>query len=325
VCYTYDDFRTEFLAYSKGQHKQKTYDGHRSSTKLFGEFIDLRTPLADITVMQCQHYITKKSGDTSPASARRELRAMAAMFECGVKWKKLTTNVWRSVATPRVPDRTPRWLTAEEFETLIDKLDDRIDADQREYPTYRRRQEREAAHNRRVLRQVLVVAFGTGLRSAELQYLRVEDCDLVRKLIHVQNRDDWSTKTGHQRIVPMTGRVWRVLFTACRDKEGSALVFQMLYKRRMQRVREDWLGRSFKKCVIAAGLDRRLRFHDLRHSFASTLASTGMVTLYHIGQLLGHRDPKTTAIYAHLLNSDLTKATKALDDLDFMTFKHAEN
>ena len=44
-----------------------------------------------------------------------------------------------------------------------------------------------------------------------------------------------------------------------------------------------------------------VRLHDLRHSFASVGASAGM-SLPIVGKLLGHRDPKTTARYAHIGN-----------------------
>jgi site-specific recombinase XerD len=50
------------------------------------------------------------------------------------------------------------------------------------------------------------------------------------------------------------------------------------------------------------------RMHDLRHSYASILASAG-VPLYTIGALLGHTQPSTTARYAHLLTAPLQQAT----------------
>ncbi|QOZ09535.1 site-specific integrase [Bradyrhizobium sp. CCBAU 51765] len=56
----------------------------------------------------------------------------------------------------------------------------------------------------------------------------------------------------------------------------------------------------------AAGLDD-LRIHDLRHSFASVLASSGS-SLAIIGRLLGHTNPSTTARYSHLFDDPLRAA-----------------
>ena len=55
-----------------------------------------------------------------------------------------------------------------------------------------------------------------------------------------------------------------------------------------------------------AGLDD-LRIHDLRHSFASVGAASGM-SLPVIGALLGHSQPATTARYAHLADDPLRAA-----------------
>jgi integrase len=52
-----------------------------------------------------------------------------------------------------------------------------------------------------------------------------------------------------------------------------------------------------------------LRVHDLRHSYASQLASAGH-SLSLIGALLGHTQPQTTARYAHLFDDPLRKATE---------------
>ena len=51
------------------------------------------------------------------------------------------------------------------------------------------------------------------------------------------------------------------------------------------------------------------RIHDLRHTYASILASAGQ-SLPVIGALLGHTQPATTARYAHLFDDPLRKATE---------------
>ena len=51
------------------------------------------------------------------------------------------------------------------------------------------------------------------------------------------------------------------------------------------------------------------RIHDLRHTYASILASAGL-SLPVIGALLGHTQPNTTARYSHLFDDPLREATE---------------
>jgi integrase len=55
----------------------------------------------------------------------------------------------------------------------------------------------------------------------------------------------------------------------------------------------------FFATALARAKLRRIRIHDLRHSFASAAIGSG-VALYSVGKLLGHRSSKTTERYAHL-------------------------
>ena len=71
----------------------------------------------------------------------------------------------------------------------------------------------------------------------------------------------------------------------------------------MRTVEKPW-----KTICQAAGISG-LRTHDLRHNYASQLASSG-VALYTIGKLLGHRKPGTTARYSHLSDTALREATE---------------
>ncbi|MGH2899628.1 MAG: tyrosine-type recombinase/integrase, partial [Solirubrobacteraceae bacterium] len=57
------------------------------------------------------------------------------------------------------------------------------------------------------------------------------------------------------------------------------------------------LGRRFKAACADAGV-RAVRFHDLRHTFATRLAASGQ-PMRTIQEFLGHADSKTTQIYAH--------------------------
>jgi len=60
------------------------------------------------------------------------------------------------------------------------------------------------------------------------------------------------------------------------------------------------IWRAWQRILRIAGIDG-VRIHDLRHSFASELASSG-ASLPLVGALLGHSNPATTHRYAHLFD-----------------------
>ena len=59
-------------------------------------------------------------------------------------------------------------------------------------------------------------------------------------------------------------------------------------------------------------ITRRFRFHDLRHTFASTLASQG-ISLQVIARALGHTNTRMTERYARPSETEIQKAAAALD------------
>jgi site-specific recombinase XerD len=60
---------------------------------------------------------------------------------------------------------------------------------------------------------------------------------------------------------------------------------------------ESTIKRYFKTAKAIAGITRRFRFHDQRHTFASTLASKG-INSFTLRDLLGHTSTRTTERYA---------------------------
>lgn len=68
----------------------------------------------------------------------------------------------------------------------------------------------------------------------------------------------------------------------------------------------------FDNAVRSAGVTKDVSIHSLRHSFATHLLESG-VDLRYIQELLGHKSSKTTEIYTHVSNKDLSRIQRPLD------------
>ena len=161
-----------------------------------------------------------------------------------------------------------------------------------------------------VLRVVVLTAGMSGLRRSELLGLRWRDVDWEAQRIRVRNayvlgehsaegKSDLSTR----RSVPMADRLMRELDawsqrTAFSDDDD--LVFA--HPETGNALDAAKVSKRFKAACRTAKV-RVVRFHDLRHTFATRLAAAG-TPLRTIQEYLGHADAKTTQIYAHYAPSE---------------------
>ena len=145
------------------------------------------------------------------------------------------------------------------------------------------------------IKPVVIVALNTGLRRSELLGLRWEQVDFERGIITVLD-----SKNSDRRDIPMNKTVKDTL------KEMERIGPNVF-----DGITPSIIKYGFNNVRIKAGRPD-LRFHDLRHCFASGLVMEG-VDLNTVRELLGHRDLKMTLRYAHLAPSHRTKAVNVLD------------
>jgi integrase len=141
----------------------------------------------------------------------------------------------------------------------------------------------------------------TGCRMGEILKLQWSQVDLERGFLRLPD-----SKTGKKEVI-LGAPALKVLADIPRVK-GNPFVIVGEAK---DKPRSD-LKRPWKRITAHAGLSN-LRLHDLRHSFASVGAASGM-GLPIVGKLLGHASPSTTARYAHLADDPLRRASDSISN-----------
>jgi integrase len=214
----------------------------------------------------------------APVRANRMHGMLTKAFALAIKWKLRADNPCRGVERNQ-EYRRQRYLTVDELTRFTKALKE--DADQ------------QAAD---IFRLLLL----TGARRGEVLGATWNQFDLTAG---VWTKPAATTKRRNEHRVPLSAPARQLLARLHARNNGSPWLFP---GRRDQHRRD--LKYPWRRICRTAGISG-LRIHDLRHSYASTLAGAG-VPLLTIGALLGHTLPTTTARYAHLVDDPLRQATE---------------
>jgi integrase len=209
-------------------------------------------------------------------TAARSLAVFGAMLQFGVARKLIPTNPAKGVQLLKGAKKE-RFLSEAELARLADTLG----AMEREH--------RLSATAAASIRLLLL----TGCRKSEILALRWEWVDFGRSCLRLPE-----SKTG-AKVVPLAAAALELL-TALPRAADAAFV---LPAGRNGAGHFTGLQKDWERVRARAALPG-LRIHDLRHSFASFAVADGH-TLFMVGKVLGHRQTRTTEIYAHLADDPL--------------------
>ena len=153
---------------------------------------------------------------------------------------------------------------------------------------------------------MLKLCYGMGLRVSEIVNLKITDIDSGRMLVHIE-----AAKGKKDRYVTLPSSILDELRMYYRRYRPKIYLFEGQYGgqyaiRSVQAV--------FKNAMRKAKINKTVGIHGLRHSYATHLLECG-TDMSFIQKLLGHKDIKTTEIYAKVSNRQLSNIKSPLDDL----------
>lgn len=272
------EFISIYLRHSEAVHKWKTTKDISITLIKFLKSIG-NIALKEISTAQINQYL-KPRLMVSSYTGGKDLRYLKAFFSYAVLNDYLSSNPASKIKRIRLPERQPLFFTTDEFERLTSSI---------EVPEFK---------------DFVIFSVNTGLRLSEQINLHWSQINLENQFLILDN-STFLTKSGKVRTIPLNKKSIEVL-----KRRFSAEGIVFLYNG--QKFKPDFVSKKFKKYVLKCGLNPRLHFHSLRHSFASWLIQKG-APLYFVSQLLGHADISTTQIYSHLNINNLSDSVRLLD------------
>lgn len=235
-----------------------------------------RRMVADVTTRDVEdlHHSMK----ATPCEANRVIALVSTMFSMAVKWGWRTDNPCRGIEKFHEAKRE-RYLSPVEIARLVAALDD---------------SPHKTAAN--VVRLLLL----TGARRGEVLKATWDQFNLDTG---VWIKPSAHTKTKKEHRVPLSPPAVELLARLHKGKQDEFVFPGKKPGAPLTEVKRPWA--DFCK---AAELED-VHLHDLRHTYASMLVSSGL-SLPIIGALLGHTQVQTTQRYAHLADDPLREATK---------------
>ncbi|MCE4223628.1 site-specific integrase [Methylobacterium sp. C25] len=214
----------------------------------------------------------------APFRANRVVALLSKMLSLAVKWGYRADNPAKGIE--RNPENQRyRYLTPAELGRLATAL--------------------EAYANQNVADAIRLLLF-TGARRMEVLSAQWEHFDLQAGS---WTKPTTNTKQKREHRVPLSSAALRLLVELRCDGSGPYLFPARTGDGHLTDIKKAWAIISKSAAIEAC------RLHDLRHTYASYLASAGY-PLHMVGALLGHTQTQTTQRYAHLLDDPLRQATE---------------
>lgn len=236
-------------------------------------------------------------------TATRTVRLLGGIFTYAVQRDYVKENPCRGVALYK-DGKADRFLSSDEFHRLGATLrlaeteglpwtfndgkaakhrPNRVENTREKFPTH-------------VIAAIRLLML-TGCRLREILHLRWQDVDFQRGILNLPD-----SKTGQKKII-----VARPVIELLDQLEHRG--DYVISGNDPKKPRAD-LSRPWGRITAHAQLNG-LRLHDLRHSYASVGASSGMGLLA-LGKLLGHSSAATTQRYAHLADDPVRRASEQI-------------
>jgi site-specific recombinase XerD len=264
----WEDFRLMGLSAS-------TFKNYTLRVKEFIAFCN--RPIEDLDETDARKYLSHMITERrlSPRTVNQASAAIRFFFAVGLN----RHMNYLQMPMMKLPKILPDILTREEVSMLIDAC-------------------LNAKH-----KALILLAYGSGLRTGEIQRLRVKDIDSQNMRIFVKG---FKTNRDHFTVLSQTAlEALREYWQMYRPNNPEGWLFPGF--RNVEHITRACVSWAFTEAFHRTNIAKKVTTHTLRHAFATHMIEDG-VDLMKVKEMLGHARVHSTTIYIHLANT----ATKGI-------------
>lgn len=275
-----------FLEYLRIERNlsENTIKAYENDLKKFFKFLSLKKysikNLSPNGIMEYTIYLKKKN--FSPSSLIRNLSSFRNFYRYLISHGYIKKGILK-IEGPKFQRSLPEVLTKDEVERILSV--------------------EENSKNKIRNRAILECIYGAGLRVSEVSSIKISDINLKEGYLRIVGKGD------KERIVFLGEKAKERIcdYLNWREKEGIGKDSPYLFVNKFgKKISRQTIWKIVKKYGLLASIQKNVKPHTLRHSFATHLLEAGL-DLRVVQELLGHKNLITTEIYTHI---DKSRAKK---------------
>lgn len=224
--------------------------------------------------------------ELSPTTIARYLSSLKAFFAFLYDEEDISANPTQHIEGPHIFRSLPTYLSVEEINKLLD------------FPIKKNSDTRDKA--------MLELMYSSGLRVSEAIELKLSNIDFSESFLLILG------KGNKERLVPFGERAYQLLWEYIynvrklylKPASTNHVFINVRFGKKLSRM---GVWKILKKHAIEQNIEKPIKPHTLRHSFATHLLANG-ADLRTVQELLGHSDISTTTIYTQVSKDMLRKA-----------------
>jgi integrase len=275
-----DKYEADFLTYFEtccSKRYGSNQSNWQSAYKYFHEFTGGTCKMSDVTEVFLEEFKEFLSGqDLSVNSCASYFNKLRAAIKDAFMQKKIAENPLLRVKSIKAEETMREFLTFEELQKLV-----KVECD---VP---------------MLRQAAIFSSLTGMRWSDIENLtwgQIQHSKIDGYFIRFTQQ-----KTQGMETMPIPEQAVQILGER---KDAAAKVLpDMIYS--------AWYNLRLKQWIMKAGITKEVSFHCFRHTYATLQLAMG-TDIYTVSKMLGHKNLKTTQIYAKIVDKLKVQAAKQI-------------